>query len=239
MSKQSVDIDPVYLNNLEPEDRIYLGLDPFGGLLSRPHISIWSTAEGPDLPERCLLALGLTEVCRRKGKGKGLWSFARLPKLIYVPFVWGESDKDVWDSLKHQHRLQILNARAGCLMLEDLVMSIEITYDPEEKETFKINALIDANSGSKAILAIIPRAYIGWYSELQKGTPTRYGRDEIWGAYYMVDRMMLADHRVEDAEQVTDKLWIMYHHPIDGALVWYREILETLLEVFKHMGRQE
>ena len=37
--------------------------------------------------------------------------FHRLPKLIYVPFVWGEEDKAVWRAMKHSGKRYLVNQR--------------------------------------------------------------------------------------------------------------------------------
>ncbi|KAL8782351.1 MAG: hypothetical protein Q9213_005472 [Squamulea squamosa] len=206
------------LNNIAKDEPIYQGTDAKGQLLFRPHLKIWSSAEVIDLPKRGLIALGLTEVCCRKGKGKVF--FLSMPEHI---------------ARKQEDRLQALNARAGGLMPEDPVMPVEMKYEPVERVTFKIQGLISENAGSKAILAIMPKAYIGWYPELQRGTAAAWGKTEILGAVYTVDHMALENIHVPDAEHVVDKLWEMYCSPIPKAIVKYGDIIEALMETFTHM----
>ena len=110
------------------------------------------------------------------------------------------------------------------------------TYS-EYQETFQLNGLIGAQSGSKAMLAIMPKAYLGWYSELQKGTLTEYGARQTQGAYYTVDHDMIKRTQCRTGEILVDKLLTMFESPIEGAVIKYRQIVETLIEVFKQMER--
>ena len=58
------------LRHLEIDEPIYQGTDSKDQLLFRPHLSVCALAESTVLPKRCLLALGLTEICSRKMIGK-------------------------------------------------------------------------------------------------------------------------------------------------------------------------
>lgn len=58
----------INLADIPPLDFIYLGLDQDGGLLFRADISLQSY-EQRHLTERHLVAMGLTEICCRMGKG--------------------------------------------------------------------------------------------------------------------------------------------------------------------------
>ncbi|KAL8867526.1 MAG: hypothetical protein Q9198_008482 [Flavoplaca austrocitrina] len=116
----------------------------------------------------------------------------------------------------------MLNARAGGLRLEDVVMPVEMTYEAVARETFQLNGLIGAQSGSKAMLAIMRKAYLGWYSELQKGTLTEYGVKQTQGAYYTVDHDMIKRTQCRTGEILVDKLLTMFESPIEGAVIKYR-----------------
>ncbi|KAL8762048.1 MAG: hypothetical protein Q9184_001895 [Pyrenodesmia sp. 2 TL-2023] len=153
---------------------------------------------------------------------EGIWGYQRLPKLVYVPFRWGEEDKTDWTLMSHNTRLSLLNGRGGSIM-------------PRDVENFHINGLIDEHSGSKAVLAIVPKAYVGWYSELQQGTLTVWGSGEVSGAYYVVDHATLAKFQVANAEQVVQKLSDMYFANIPRCLVRYERLVDGLGELFRQL----
>ncbi|KAL8730678.1 MAG: hypothetical protein Q9166_003870 [cf. Caloplaca sp. 2 TL-2023] len=258
--EHSLPMQPTGISSLGRNERIYQGTDGQGSLLFRQNLKDGHLK----LPLRCLIALGLTEVCCREGKGKvlfvsmherifrkrasgrngrqmvaasegGMWALHRLPKLVYAPFIWGYEDKAMWNSMNHRDRLLLLNARGGNLMQKDLVMPVELLYDPIERERFYPNGLIDKYSGSKAMLAIVPQAFLGWYKELQPDELITYGVEEIEGGYYVADHAALAKHQLDNAEQVIAKLWSMYFSLKPRSVVKYQRIQEGVSELFKHI----
>ena len=41
----------------------------------------------------------------RAEAAKVVWGFHRMPKLLYVPFVWGPRDQAQWDAIPHDGEL--------------------------------------------------------------------------------------------------------------------------------------
>ena len=84
---------------------------------------------------------------------KTIWAFYRMPKLIYIPYKWGNRDKAQWRAMSHarkccgclrhmfdadsmKDRLQALNARAGALMYKDVVMPMDLAFDAIERVSY-------------------------------------------------------------------------------------------------------
>ncbi|KAL8831239.1 MAG: hypothetical protein Q9170_005383 [Blastenia crenularia] len=179
------------------------------------------------------VALGPTDVCCREGIGKllivpmlmkisenmtnaggrsahsatanAIRGFYRLPRLVYVPYRWSKRDKRHWATMDHDARFQPLNARAGALMLKGLIMPINLVVQRE----FQLDAFVDDDSGCKALLAIEPRALVGWSQQFQqKAKAVRLAKtqmDTAHGAWYEVDKAALTEYRAEDAEEVIAK----------------------------------
>ncbi|KAL8790224.1 MAG: hypothetical protein Q9213_000756, partial [Squamulea squamosa] len=93
--------------------------------------------------------------------------YYRLPRLVYVPIRWSKRDKDSWNAMEHKNRLQTLNVRAGGLMYKDIVMPINLIYDPSERRGFHFEAFVDEASGCLAVLFINPKAFVGWSRQFQ------------------------------------------------------------------------
>ena len=208
--------DPVDVNNdmfkdlidLATTDKIYLGETSDGGLMFRDGLSRYNKK----IAAKCVVALGLTEVCCEIGKGKvcqdisfseagaeqrlkifyvsmvedlsgpvvneltgnakkkAIYTFFRLPKLIYVPFIWTEEDRQIWKAMTHAgreflilihqqgnpkaksaladihnhvDRLLLLNARSGAVPLMQEVLPLDLIFDPEEKVSRSTNVHLE------------------------------------------------------------------------------------------------
>lgn len=81
-----------------------------------------------------------------------MWVYYRMPDLVYIPFSWGERDKANWLAMDHEgvcsllevklpsdcingfisilDRQLLLNARSEIIMRKEVVMPIDLTYDP-------------------------------------------------------------------------------------------------------------
>lgn len=78
----------------------------------------------------------------------------RMPKLIYIPFVWDDREKSIWAEMSHKgtvcpsreegpgicqltrrasDRHFLLSARSGSIARKDIVMPIDLTYQSDEK----------------------------------------------------------------------------------------------------------
>lgn len=156
--KERHSLDPSTVTCLKAIDKnvesIYLGEDSEARLEFRTNLSIVDEKYRQfNLTGAPLVALGLTEVCRKIGKGKiywipkpeptgytqykegnaGVYIFRQLPDLIYDSVVWGPDEYKAWDSMSHSARHRTLNARAGALKSTQCVMPIALTYDAIEK----------------------------------------------------------------------------------------------------------
>ncbi|KAL8784827.1 MAG: hypothetical protein Q9213_003731 [Squamulea squamosa] len=167
---------------------------------------------------------------------KEYWKWYTLPNLVYDPlFIWDDGYKAVWDWLRQTDRLTMLNARAGGLSKKDKVLLVETIYDGNKKDTFKIDGLIGAPAGGEAaVLAIVPRAYLGWYAELRSATATGWGSNEFQDGYHAIDHTVIADKQVADAKQVIDKLREMYFSSTPGAVVEYGEVIHAIVSIHNH-----
>ncbi|KAL8772670.1 MAG: hypothetical protein Q9209_002331 [Squamulea sp. 1 TL-2023] len=134
----------------------------------------------------------------------------------------------------------MLNARAGGLSKKDRVLLVEMTYETNRKDTFKIDGLIGAPAGSEvAVLAIVPQAYVGWYSELRSITATGWGSNEFKDGYHTIDHTVLAGKQVADARQVITVLKEMYYSSASGAVVEYDEVIHAIISIYKHAEERE
>lgn len=78
------------------------------------------------------------------------------------------------------------------------------------------------------MLAIVPKAFLGWSSELQKsargfemGGATMNNQE---GAWYVATAKQLAEYQVDNAEMIVEKLWDMYFANMSGSLFRYKSI---------------
>ncbi|KAL8927757.1 MAG: hypothetical protein Q9208_002173 [Pyrenodesmia sp. 3 TL-2023] len=254
------------LSGLAQSKPVYLGLDSNAGLRFRQNLFVSGmSTNAPYLRGMSTVALGLNEACCQRGKGKVFMvamldsvpplkghtaearkasrnvvrAFYRMPKLVYVPLRWSKKDQADWNSMTHTNRYLTLNARAGALMYKDLVMPVDLVYDPVEKASFQVDALIDDGSGCKVLLAIVPKAYLGWSWEFhQRATTTHMGgssMDNAAGAWHVVDEDDVADLRVGDADQVVETLDEMYYAKTPGSLVWMESLLRGMIELDRQL----
>ncbi|KAL8809434.1 MAG: hypothetical protein Q9200_003425 [Gallowayella weberi] len=186
------------------------------------------------LTDRYLIALILTECCCNERKGKLFYIpmedrigkrkhlknnkeltenaciYHRLPKLLYYPMPWDEEECNLWRAMAHTDRLQLLNARGGALPRGKYVMPIDLIFDTSEKVYVRLNAYNDAESGCQAILAIVPKAYLGWRADLyQSHGPLEFVGDG-WadgrGAFYPADKKTLEKHQFWNPSDIVRRL---------------------------------
>ena len=69
-SSDNFSVEPVVINKLPLTENIYQGCGEDGRLRFRQNIKITASSMQVSLPGNALVALGLTEVCRRVGQGK-------------------------------------------------------------------------------------------------------------------------------------------------------------------------
>ncbi|KAL8707765.1 MAG: hypothetical protein Q9225_007710 [Loekoesia sp. 1 TL-2023] len=247
------------IGKVPPTENVYQGTDKDKRLLFRQNIydEVVTKVTGY-LTGSPLVALGLTEVCCRIGKGKVLWmdvgsnvpklaketaapelvaktvrAHSRMPDLLYIPYIWGARDQAHWAAMEHNNRLQTLNARAGALMLTDVVMP----------EMFQFDAYSDEHSGCKALLAIVPKAFIGWcwqFHEKAIALHTSGGSINDGGdAWYVVKERALVDYQVDNAEMVAMRLNEMYHAGVPRSLIKFEVLLKGIMQYHRYRLEME
>ncbi|KAL9035787.1 MAG: hypothetical protein Q9180_004664 [Flavoplaca navasiana] len=252
--------DPTTIGKLKASEKIYQGTEN-GSFCFRPHLGEKGGGSTQPMPGSALIALGLTEICCDLGQGKvfyvpkpyllprgkakrkevkkeaqkAVWAFHRRPDLVYLPFVWGKKDKDDWMGMKHIHRSLLLSARGGSIPLRELVLPINLIYEPVQRATFPVNAYFDEDHAPRATLAILPKAYVWWHSELPLGIEQMQKGNigymaDLAGAWYEMKERKVKSFQMKDAEDVVQKLRSMYFETSSRSLCRLETIIADIIE---------
>ncbi len=103
------------------------------------------------MPNNRQFRLGLAKGAAGEEEIRSVRRFHRLPRLLYVPLVWKDGEKDLWFSTAHvgeslgdraaniptaytsyPDRHELLNARNGALTGTDCVMPLDLVYEEAE-----------------------------------------------------------------------------------------------------------
>lgn len=135
-------------------------------------------------------------------------------------------------------------------MRKDCVMPIDLAYQITEdvstirphldpaliftQEDVRLNGYNGADTGTKALLAITPKAYLGWCTELQdkpdEFTFARSSMEDGQGAWFVANLETLRKYQQGSAEAVLDRLWDMYFEGEPRSLVKFEDILRGVIE---------
>ena len=119
-------------------------MDARGGLVFDRDLSSPTLVKLSDVG---LIAMGLTELCRKARIGQVLkfetiphsrggvvevyrkyglvyTAFKKVPTLLYVPHIWSDQDCHEWDTLSLEDRLSYINGHISWLRDDSLVMPI-------------------------------------------------------------------------------------------------------------------
>ena len=108
------------------------------------------------------------------------------------------------------------------------------------QKNVRINGYTTEGAGCKALLAIIPGAYIGWARQFRQDRQAfGFSREEFTdgkGAFWVGDVAALkkADCRVDDAEAVITRLWDMYFEGEERSLVRFEDVIRGLMDMHKN-----
>ena len=135
-------------------------------------------------------------------------------------------------------------------MRKDCVMPVDLAYQITEdvsttrpymdpalifpQEDVRLNGYNGADTGTKALLAITPKAYLGWCTELQDKpdgfTFARSSMEDGKGAWFEANHETLRMYQQDSVEAVLDRLWDMYYEGEPRSLVKFEHILLGLIE---------
>ncbi|KAL8870704.1 MAG: hypothetical protein Q9174_003312 [Haloplaca sp. 1 TL-2023] len=223
---------------MDRTENIYQGTDDAGRMCFRQNTRITTDLQGSWTPGIALVAMGLTEACCRIGTGKvyyvptakryskdpgtsgskthdptqRVWGFYRMPKLLYIPYHWSKEDKDSWLGMSH--------------------------YMGNSQEQWFINANVNDTSGPKVLLAIVPKTFLGWHTQMRQ-TASAAGKfqggglamDDPRGSWHITDDTAMAEHRCENAEAVIEELCRMYNARMPGSHIQYRSLIDALIKL--------
>lgn len=83
-----------------------------------------------------------------------------------------------------------------------------------------MNEYVEEAAGHKAMLMIVPKAYVGWYREVRP----------LASYKFMLSPATLEPCQVGNAEELIHKLWQMYRSSEPRSLVRFRDLLEQVTE---------
>ncbi|KAL8680693.1 MAG: hypothetical protein Q9186_003133 [Xanthomendoza sp. 1 TL-2023] len=255
------------ITKLLEDESFYQGIEKDGSFKLLSNIALVRPPNAY-ITERYLVAIALTEVCRKYGRGKvtkartllymsetdhspieilylpmplptkpsesaqnvdqEIWDVClqvhgRLPALVYVPHDWTPVEKRIWDSWEAKDRLISLNARAGPIMRKDIVLPLDLIFTLHTPGGLMLNDFGGASGGCKAVLAVLPKVYLGWHSAIRpQGQET--------SDWYAIGEERLQSHQCTSARQVIDKLWDMFFECQAGSLVQLGSILGIVAE---------
>lgn len=92
-------------------------------------------------------------------------AYYELPNLLYVTYAWDDDEVNEWFQLSHHERLTMLNARAGGIDYNEVVMPITTRFRSAESDIIEVNA-IDKCSVAMFVDGDI---YLSWYAKLIEG----------------------------------------------------------------------
>ena len=107
------------------------------------------------------------------------------------------------------------------------------------QKNVRLNGYTADGAGCKALLAIIPGAYVGWVQQFRQDDQhfgfVRKTFEDGKGAFWVRDVAALkkADCRVDDAEAVITRLWDMYFEGEERSLVRFEDVMRGLMELHK------
>ncbi len=120
----------------------------------------------------------------------------------------------------------------------------EMIYSLDKQKTLRFNGYTTEDAGCKALLAIVPKAYVGWARQFQQ-----YHQDLVFaeggfkdgqGAWWVADATALQhDCGVDDAEAVITRLWDMYFEGEERSLVRFEDVIVGLIELHQNWVKVE
>ncbi|KAL8883030.1 MAG: hypothetical protein Q9198_000068 [Flavoplaca austrocitrina] len=96
-------------------------------------------------------------------------------------------------------------------------------WDECLQETVELNGFGGVDGGCKAVLAVVPKVYLGWHSALRAN-----GQDT--SSWYSVDEERLKEEQCASGEEVVNKLWDMFFENRPGSLIHLDSILRAAAE---------
>ncbi len=112
------------------------------------------------------------------------------------------------------------------------------------QKNLRINGYTVEGAGCKALLAIIPGAYVGWARQFRQDRQdfafSCEGFEDGHGAWWVVDVNALKKGcRVDDAEAVITRLWDMYFEGEERSLVRFEDVVGGLIKLHKNWVKVE
>ncbi|KAL8982262.1 MAG: hypothetical protein Q9205_003172 [Flavoplaca limonia] len=97
-----------------------------------------------------------------------------------------------------------------------------------------LNAYNDDDSGSRAIIAIVPKAYVGWYSQLLEGGSGGGFWKKNWGdghgAVRNTDEATLKRYQVFSLQGIAKRIDPMYGEGKTRSVVIFQELIDRVVE---------
>ncbi|KAL8819217.1 MAG: hypothetical protein Q9223_002299 [Gallowayella weberi] len=134
---------------------------------------------------------------------------------------------------------------AKCFPLTDryliaLILTECCCNERKGKVYVRLNAYNDAESGCQAILAIVPKAYLGWRADLyQSHGPLEFVGDG-WadgrGAFYPADKKTLEKHQFWNPSDIVRRLDEMYFEKKASAPVKLQTIIDGVIEFRRQLA---
>lgn len=158
---------------------------------------------------------------------KALWTATtvQLPSLLYVDYIWDDGEKDRWLTSPHWQRLDMLNARAGVLDLDDLTMPISLTFEVDNYDNVRIYeglAPINLYYNSSGY------TYLGFTADM--ATHMQSATEEARGAFWQAPKDVLTQFNMTSGHMGATRLQSMYKETRPETLWFLRTLIKEAIK---------
>ncbi|KAL9023163.1 MAG: hypothetical protein Q9180_008356 [Flavoplaca navasiana] len=162
-------------------------------------------------------------------------------RYVYAMFL--EATTTTKATIRSEDRLQLLNARGGGLSRGKYVMPIDLIFFITERDYVQLNAYNDAESGCQAILAIVPKVYLGWRGDLYQNHGMLEFAGESWadglGAFYPADKETLERHQFWSPSAIVRRLDEMYFEKQTLTPVKLQSVIDGVIEFRRQLADEQ
>lgn len=152
-------------------------------------------------------------------------TYAELPPLLYVDYVWDEASKEEWFKQSHSDRLDRLNARACALDLNAVTMPITFIYETDNNDNLRISegfapVTLTYNSSGYTYLGFTE----DMKSHMQRGEAI--GRGHYWEA----PKDLLKQFKMMSGPVVAARLQSMYREVRPETLFFLSSLIDEAIK---------